>query len=239
MKKVYCDFHVHSCLSPCGDDMMTPSSAAGMLMLAGINAAALTDHNSTKNCPTFFKACLQYGVTPIAGMELTTSEEVHMVCLFPTLESGMAFGDEVEKHRIRIKNKPVFFGNQYIMDMDDNIVGVEEFLLPNATDLSLVDGYNLVREFGGICYPAHVDRESNGILTMLGDIPDEPTFKFAEYNNTENIAEYHAHFPKLAKMRTIYGSDAHRLEDVRDASFYLELSDEGSITDNIFALLKE
>ena len=83
--KLYYDLHMHSCLSPCADDDMTPMNMAGMGMLKGLSVMALTDHNSCRNCPAFFKACEGYGVVPIAGMELSTAEDVHMVVLFPTL----------------------------------------------------------------------------------------------------------------------------------------------------------
>ena len=97
------NFHIHSCLSPCADDEMTPMNIAGMAALGDYNIVALTDHNTTKNCPAFFAAAKAYGVIPIAGMELTTSEDIHAVCLFPTLESAMAFGEEVDALRIKIK----------------------------------------------------------------------------------------------------------------------------------------
>ena len=83
MNRYYYDLHIHSCLSPCADDDNTPNNLAGMGMLAGLGLMALTDHNSAKNCPAFFKAAEKVGIIPVAGMELETSEDVHVVCLFP------------------------------------------------------------------------------------------------------------------------------------------------------------
>ena len=103
--RFYYDLHVHSCLSPCADDDNTPNNLAGMAKLCGLNVVALTDHNTTKNCPAFFEACGRYGIVPIPGMELTTSEDIHVICLFPSLESAMSFGEEVEKRRVPIKNR--------------------------------------------------------------------------------------------------------------------------------------
>lgn len=82
MERFY-DLHLHSCLSPCADNDMTPVNIAGMGMLNGLSVMALTDHNSCGNCPAFFEACRSYGITPVAGMELTTAEDIHVVCLFP------------------------------------------------------------------------------------------------------------------------------------------------------------
>ena len=121
MNRYFYDFHLHSCLSPCADDDMTPSNIAGMASLVGLNLLALTDHNSVKNTPAFYEACKRFGIIPIAGMELTTAEEIHVVCLFETLEGALAFGDEVEKRRVRIKNRAEIFGNQLIVDTEDII----------------------------------------------------------------------------------------------------------------------
>ena len=50
------DLHFHSCLSPCGDGAMTPATIAGLCKLAGLDVAALTDHNTCGNCPAFCEA---------------------------------------------------------------------------------------------------------------------------------------------------------------------------------------
>ena len=125
MSRYYCDLHIHSCLSPCGDEDMTPGNIVGMAQLNGLGIIALTDHNSTKNCPAFFKIAKANGIIPVAGMELTTAEDVHVVCLFRNLEDAMAFGEFVESKRIRIRNRPDVFGNQQITDENDEVCGEE------------------------------------------------------------------------------------------------------------------
>lgn len=235
------DFHIHSCLSPCGDDEMTPNSIAGMASLCNIKIAALTDHNTSKNCPAFFKACDRYGVVPLAGMELTTAEDIHVVCLFPTLEQAMSFDSEICRRRILIRNKTAVFGNQYIMDEDDNIIGSDDFLLPNATTITLEEAPLLAQSLGGVCYPAHVDREANGIIAVLGTFPDISEFKCAELANAENREKYLNDYPELKKRRLLVSSDAHYLWHIRDAEATLELDASGSnqeIRDALFALLR-
>ncbi len=95
-----CDLHVHSCLSPCAEDDMTPCNIAGMAYLNGLAMVALTDHNSTRNCPAFFRACEEYGITPVAGMELTTSEDIHLLCVMPDLETAECFERGVARRRM-------------------------------------------------------------------------------------------------------------------------------------------
>ena len=110
--KFYYDLHIHSCLSPCADDLMTPASIAGMAKLGGLDICALTDHNSVKNCRAFSRACDFYGVIPLFGMELTTSEDVHMICLFSSLDTASEFGNFVDTVKIGYRNKPEIFGRQ-------------------------------------------------------------------------------------------------------------------------------
>ena len=110
MNRYYYDFHVHSCLSPCADNDMTPNNIAGMAALAGLQMVALTDHNSCRNCPAFFKAASKQGIIPVAGMELTTAEDIHVVCLFERLTDALAFNDEVDGLRIRFQNRVDIFG---------------------------------------------------------------------------------------------------------------------------------
>lgn len=95
MNGLYYDLHLHSCLSPCGDDDMTPANIVGMAAVKGLDVIALTDHNSCKNCPAAIHHGQQYGVIVIPGMELCTIEEVHIICLFPELDAALAFDQYV------------------------------------------------------------------------------------------------------------------------------------------------
>ncbi len=226
MNRYYYDFHLHSCLSPCADNDMTPSNIAGMCALAGLHIVALTDHNSTRNCPAFFEAARRQGIIPIAGMELTTAEDIHVVCLFETLEAAMAFGEVVDTHRFRIPNRVDIFGDQIIMNAEDEPVGLEPDMLPNATDLSLEAVPALVERFGGVSFPAHIDREANGIIATLGTFPESPHFALAELHDLEKGKDYRDLYPILRDKTLLCGSDAHYLWDIRDAEAYFDLEDE-------------
>lgn len=226
MNRYYYDLHIHSCLSPCADNDMTPNNIAGMAALAGLNIVALTDHNSCRNCPAFFAAAKKQGIIPIAGMELTTAEDIHIVCLFERLEDALCFGEEVDKKRVRLPNRTDIFGDQLLVDENDEIIGVESDLLSNATLLRLEEVPPLVHEYFGICFPAHVDREANGLLAILGAFPPFPHFTIAEFHDVEKIEAYAKIHCELEKMRTLVGSDAHYLWDIRDKAFFLELEDE-------------
>ena len=217
--KYYYDLHIHSCLSPCGDNDMTPDSIAGMGELNGLDIMALTDHNTLKNCPAFFKAAKRHGIIPIAGTELTTAEDIHAVCLFQTLSGAMEFENVLEERRIKIKNRPDIFGEQRITDENDNITGYDDYLLINATAFSLEEVPQAVEKHGGVCFPAHIDRQSNGLLAVLGAFPEKPYFPFAEVHDGEKTAEYAEKYGK----KILTSSDAHYLWDINERGAYIEL----------------
>lgn len=228
MSRYLCDLHIHSCLSPCGDDDMTPGNIVGMALLNGLQIVALTDHNSVKNCPAFFKIAKAHGIIPVAGVELTTSEDVHAVCLFRTLEDAMSFGTLIEERRIRIKNDADIFGRQLIVNENDEPCGEEPDLLINAVNLSLDEAYDEVTARGGVCYPAHIDRSSNGIIAMLGDFPPEPSFSAFELNDIASLEDSLASFPILKERNLVHvaSSDAHYLTDISETGFPIEIADE-------------
>lgn len=222
MKKYYYDLHIHSCLSPCADNDMTPNNIAGMGVVAKLDIMALTDHNTCRNCPAFFAAAEKNGIIPIAGMELTTAEDIHLICLFERLEDAMSFDSEVNSLRIPIKNRTDIFGDQLLMDENDEIIGIDENLLPNATQITVDDAPNLVNEFSGVCFPAHIDREANGIIATLGVFPQEPYFPCAELHDEEKRAELIGRFDTLSDKPIIISSDAHYLWDINGRLNYFE-----------------
>lgn len=239
MSLYYCDLHIHSCLSPCGDEDMTPGNIVGMALLNGLSIVALTDHNSVKNCPAFFKIAKAHGIIAVAGMEITTSEDVHAVCLFRNLEDAMSFGEFVESRRFRINNEPEIFGRQLILDENDEVIGEEPYLLINAVGVSLDEAYEEVKTRGGVCFPAHIDRSANGIISMLGDFPPEPRFSAFELKDKvslESCLEKHGVL-KERDLVHVVSSDAHYLTDIAENGFEIELNDEPYSSDRVRNLL--
>ncbi|MBR5134544.1 MAG: PHP domain-containing protein [Clostridia bacterium] len=226
MSTYYYDFHIHSCLSPCADDDMTPNNIAGMGTICGLQIMALTDHNTAKNCPAFFEAAQRQGIVPVAGMELTTAEDIHLVCLFETLDAALAFDREVETKRTPFPNRPDIFGDQMIMNGEDEVIGIEPDFLPNATRLSLEDAAALCVAHGGVCYPAHIDRPANGVISTLGVFPDDPPFGIAEVHEIEKADALKAQYENLRDVWLLSGSDAHYLWDIRERYATMELDDE-------------
>lgn len=223
--KYYYDFHLHSCLSPCGDNDMTPYNLVNMAKILGLDIIALTDHNSCQNCASAIEIGREIGLTVIPGMELCTSEEVHVVCLFPELENAMAFSNHVLSTVPPVKNRAEIFGDQYIMDCTDNIIGEQELLLTTASSISIENVTELVNKHGGICYPAHIDRSSYSVISNLGMITPEMNFSAVELTENADINEYKTKYPIINSMKITTSSDAHYLENMREAKYTIELEE--------------
>ena len=221
MIPLYYDLHLHSCLSPCGDDDMTPANIVGMAAVKGLDVIALTDHNSCKNCPAAMKHGEEYGVTVIPGMELTTSEEVHVVCLFPELNDALDFDQYVYELILPIKNKKNIFGEQQIMNELDQVIEVEERLLISATSISFDEVFELVKSYHGIAYPAHIDKSTTSLLSNLGFVPPDSSFTCAEITTYDHLHQIQKEHPYFLRCNIISSSDAHYLQDIHEPNYQL------------------
>jgi 3',5'-nucleoside bisphosphate phosphatase len=210
------DLHIHSCLSPCGDDDMTPANIVGMAVLKGLDVIAVTDHNSCKNCPYLIERGQEFGLIVIAGMEITTIEEVHAICLFERLEDAMSFDSYVYDHLIPVLNNKEIFGKQQICNQEDEIVGEISNLLINVTDIPFDSLYDLVVKYHGIMFPAHMDKNSNSLLSNLGFIGPDNKFDCIELKDIKTLHTLQNKNPYLTKCKIISNSDAHYLEHINE-----------------------
>ena len=220
--RYFYDFHLHSCLSPCGDEDMTPNNIVGMAKLLGLDIIALTDHNCCKNCEAVMALGREAGLCVVPGMELSTSEDIHVVCLFPDLEKAMAFSDYVRSHTMNIKNRPEIYGRQLIENCEDEIIGEEEDLLIMASEISIESAFDIVKSFGGFAYPAHIDRDSYSITSVLGDLTPECNHGFAGISYDADVEQLKALY-SLDGVELIQSSDAHYLENMKEAANTIEL----------------
>lgn len=222
MIKAFYDFHIHSCLSPCGDEDMTPNNIVNMAKLLGLDVIALTDHNTCKNCPATIEAGKKAGVCVVPGMELSTSEDIHMVCLFADVNSALKFSDYVNDHRLHIENNPEIYGRQIIMNAEDEQTGEEKDLLLMATEISIESAYEAVKSFGGFCYPAHIDRDSYSVTAVLGDLTPECNHGVAGISYDADEAMLRKLY-SLESVKLIQSSDAHYLENMKEAKNIIQL----------------
>ena len=199
---------------------MTPADICGMAKLKGLEMIAVTDHNASANLPYVQKAADFYGLLLIPGMEITTREEVHMLGYFPDVQTAVDFGEFLKPHMPKAKNKPAFFGNQWVMNEDGEILREEDTLLMGASDLSLKEAAAAVRERGGVPVPAHINRGSNGLLVNLGFIPQDIDFPAVEVWRALPCS----HSAQAGRV-VLHSSDAHYLGDILEAEVTVPLEE--------------
>ena len=220
--KCFYDLHIHTALSPCGDADMTPNNVVKMSLLKGLDIIAISDHNSVGNVRAAMKVAEGTDLVVVPGMEVESEEEVHVLCLFPDIESAEKMWDIVKEHMGPVLNRPEIFGEQQYMNEEDEVVGTEEKLLVTATTLDFEKIKKYADEVGGVAVPAHVDRKSYSVLSNLGLLPDIG-FETIEVSK-RSAAESYAYLRK----RIIQNSDAHYLEDIAEPENWVDLPEKSA-----------
>ncbi len=206
MKCYSADLHIHSCLSPCADILMLPNLIAEKLKYAGIEIASITDHNSLLNIKAFSKVFKKYQIFLIPGIEVQTTEEVHVLGYFENIEIAMKFQKEFEKYLPKIKNKEELLGYQLLTNEKDEYIEKYETALSFSSSINLENLSKLIKKFNGICVAAHIDK-TFGVINQLGMIPKN-IFDAVEVFKSKN---------KISNYTNISSSDAHYLNDIKTA----------------------
>ena len=227
MDKVAIDLHIHSVLSPCGEEEMTPNNIVNMALLKEIDYIAVTDHNTAKNLPAVLAVAKEIGegICILPGIEVTTKEEAHILAYFPTLEGALELDEMLYQHLPEVMNRKEMFGPQYIMDENDDIIGAVDKLLISATDIGVDQLWETVTSIGGVIVPAHIDRKSYSIIASLGFIPPELAIKTCEISKGESVENVLKKYRFFRTYQFIHGSDAHQLEDIAEREYFIELED--------------
>ncbi len=218
--KIYYDLHIHSALSPCGDADMTPNNIVNMAMLCGLDMIAVSDHNTTGNLISVMKVAEKAGITVVPAMELETAEEIHVLCLFPNVESALAFDrEQVASALPPIENDKKIFGSQLLIDEEDRVIGEDPRYLINATLISLDGLPELVRSYGGVAVPAHIDKQTKSLVGNFGMVGDYMGFRSFELSRRlpEGFVDATPGLGKRA-YRYIHDSDAHYLGEIGEHS---------------------
>lgn len=223
--KAYYDLHIHSALSPCADNDMTPNNIVNMAYIKGLDIIAVTDHNSALNCEAVLKCAKARGIVVVPGMEIETREEVHMVCFFPGVEEVMKMHEIVNNALPKIENREDIFGQQLIMDEEDNIIGNYKQMLLTAANLSIDEVLETVDRLCGIVVPAHVDRDSFSIISNLGMVPDYLDIKHLEISKKCMVSEFLDKNPYLSTYNFLKSSDAHNLGQILERESTIELEE--------------
>jgi hypothetical protein len=197
LKKFRADLHLHTCLSPCAESYMTPLAIVKVASERGLDIIAITDHNSAENIIAVKEAAVKRDLTVLAGMEVTSSEEVHIIALFDEVDDVMRL-----QNMIRREN------------LETSTVGLGEQLLIMATNLTAYSIVEAIHSLGGLSIASHIDRESFSIISQLGFIPKDLKFDALEFSSRIERKTAESLFKEYSSFGWISSSDAHHLEDI-------------------------
>ncbi len=213
MKTYLAELHIHTVVSPCAGIEMIPPLIVQEALSRNINLIAITDHNTTANVSAVQKAARNTELTVLPGMELQTREEVHLLCLFDTLEQSATWQELVQAHMPPLENNIEFFGEQFVVDEFGDFVRRETQLLLTSANLSLEEAVVKVNNLGGLAIPAHVNRQAFSLIANLGFVPPDLPFEALEISRHLTPAEARHKFPQLRLYPLIQNGDVHYLDD--------------------------
>ena len=218
------DLHIHSCLSPCGDLESSPTAIVERAKEVHLDGIMLADHNTSRNCPALAEACRRAGgIRCLFGMEVTSAEEAHCLAVFDTLEQAAEMTETVYAKLPKRVNQPEVFGDQPVVDADDNILEMEWRILAMPTRLSIREIGEEVHRIGGLFIAAHIDRPAFSITSQLGGLAGDEGFDAVELSKYAKSEEWG--MGKTLGLPVIRSSDAHYLENIGDIWTDLALPD--------------
>ncbi|MCK4773109.1 MAG: PHP domain-containing protein [Candidatus Latescibacteria bacterium] len=222
MREYVCDLHIHTCLSPCASLDMSPRRIVAEAIRMGIDVIGITDHNSAENVAAVSQVADQV-LTVLAGLEVTSREEVHILALYDDLEAALDLQVLVYEN-LPGKNDEDIFGIQPIVNADDEVEGFSERLLIGATTLPFEEIVENIRRGGGLAIAAHVDREAFGVIGQLGFVPPDVELDGLEVSKARTREEGLKEYSQDGRYAIIRSSDAHRPEDIGavTTTFFLE-----------------
>lgn len=208
------DLHIHTVLSPCGSLEMSPVNIVKEAARKGLDIIGITDHNASAHCEVISNLAKEYGIFVMCGMEVTTSEEAHCLTYFKDFYTLYKFQEIIDATILKIANNPDKFGYQVIVDKDEEITRQIEWLLINATSMSINEVARKAAELGGIVIPAHIDRPTYSLTSQLGFIPPDlqvDAFEVSRFSSPEKMISKFPYIKDISFTRT---SDAHFLKDI-------------------------
>ena len=208
------DLHIHTCLSPCAQSDMLPTTIIKQARDKNVDVVGICDHNSAENVLAVRKAGEKKGVQVLGGMEMSSSEEVHILAFFDD-DGALLEMQNIVYENLFGENDEKYFGEQLIVDEYDKIIGSTNKLLIGSTSLGIDRIVELVHSLGGLAVASHVDRDSFSIIAQLGFIPKELPLDALELSwrcESSEVNNYESYGLPLVKS-----SDAHFLSDIGKA----------------------
>jgi predicted metal-dependent phosphoesterase TrpH len=195
---------------------MRPLAIVRQAKQKGLDVIGICDHNSTRNVAAVRQASRQEGLTVIGGVEVCSEEEVHILALFDEEENLREMQQLIDEN-LRMENNPELFGQQWLCDEHDAIVGHEVKLLIGATRLSVEEVVENIHRLGGMAVASHIDRDSFSLFSQLGFVPKGLQINALEISPLHSVPETRKHFRQIGDYPLVRFSDAHRLKEIGTA----------------------
>lgn len=214
MQTYQADFHIHSCLSPCGSLESSPAAIVQAAVERGLDIIAIADHNTLRHAPLAVKIAEGKGVKVIYATEVNTKEEVHALALFGSAMAANNFQAFVEENLNQVLNDADLFGDQPILDEEEMIVEFYPWLLIASLKSDIYETMNEVHRLDGLFIPAHIEKPANSIFSQLGIFPSDLNCDAVELFRPENKENIYTSMLIDAGMPYLANSDAHYLNDI-------------------------
>lgn len=237
LKTFVAELHLHTVVSPCAAVEMIPPLIVQEAVEQGINILAITDHNTTANVEAVQKAATGTDLTVLPGMELQTIEEVHVLCLFDTLDQMTEWQAFIDTRMPSLENNIEYFGEQFVVDETGEFIRREEQLLLTSAEISLSEAVTEVNRLEGLAIPAHVNRSSFSLIANLGFVPFDIPFEALEISRHITPDEACVKFPQLRQYPLIQNGDVHYLYEFLGSTHFQLVAP--TIAEMRLALLKE
>lgn len=201
---------------------MSPAAIVDAAKTAGMDAIALTDHQSARNAPAIRECARLAGLSVLFGAEICTAEEVHTLALFDDISQTDELTTFIYNALPPRKNDPDTFGDQPVVTWDEEIIEMDEHLLAAPCRLTIPEVADFVHARGGVYIAAHVDRPNFSLFGSLGSIPEPIEMEYGRQTSAHffdalelsRTADERIWGPRCEGYALIRSSDAHHLSDV-------------------------
>lgn len=223
--KYYYDLHIHTALSPCGQEWMSPNNIVNMASLKELDFIAICDHNSVKQLINFDLLQSSYDLTIIPGIEVTVKEGYHVVCLFPSFMAAYEFGNVILENLNDIPHDLSKLGEQIIFDYNDEVSHTVTYVTHQQnTKLTIIKLREIINQYQGLMFLAHIERYDSKIYEEIQTIYLN-MFDAIEINSRSDGEKVLAEHPFLKSILILRNSDAHSLEIINEKNYYVELKE--------------
>ncbi|MBN2654261.1 MAG: PHP domain-containing protein [Nitrospirae bacterium] len=216
MPEYIADLHIHTSASPCAMSEMLPSAIVDRAVELGIDIVAISDHNTAENVDEAFFEGQKAGITVLPSIEVTTTEEAHVLAIFETPQKARAL--ETIIHMRHKKRESLRTGRDNFLSLlecnnsfDSLKKNTYEYMWSGLTLNEVIEKTHAI---GGITIPSHIDRDFMSVISQLGEVPSNLFFEALEISSATPQAVALRRYAAYKSIPWVRSSDAHQIYDI-------------------------